>query len=59
MALDAVSLSGRSVELIPLSPEHHDGLVAAAEDGELWQLWFTGVLKSEDMAAHIDRCLGL
>ena len=31
------------IRLEPLSPEHYDGLVSAAADGELWKLWFTSV----------------
>lgn len=38
MALDPVTLSGRHVELVPLSPDHHDGLVEAVRDGRLWEL---------------------
>lgn len=59
MALDTVTLVGRHVKLVALSREHHDGLVKAAEDGELWKLWYTGVPKPEGMAAQIERCIGL
>ncbi|AXA40887.1 GNAT family N-acetyltransferase [Rhizobium leguminosarum] len=59
MALEAITLSGRHVELVPLAHEHHDGLVKAVQDGNLWQLWYTGVPAPEAMSAHIDRCLGL
>ncbi|MFA5907660.1 MAG: GNAT family N-acetyltransferase [Vicinamibacterales bacterium] len=38
-----VTLERRGVRLEPLTPDHHDGLVAAAADGELWNLWFTSV----------------
>ncbi|MBA3645910.1 MAG: GNAT family N-acetyltransferase [Gemmatimonadaceae bacterium] len=38
-----ITLEGRGVRLEPLSPEHRDGLVAAATDGKLWELWFTTV----------------
>ncbi|GAB2736897.1 GNAT family N-acetyltransferase [Arthrobacter bambusae] len=54
-----VTLDGRFVTLEPLSPEHHDGLVDAAKDGELWNLWYTSVPTPEGMAAEIDRRLGL
>jgi hypothetical protein len=59
MALEAIKLSGRHVELVPLAHEHHDGLAKAVQDGNLWQLWYTGVPAPEAMSAHIDRCLGL
>ncbi|MDQ0031184.1 GNAT family N-acetyltransferase [Arthrobacter bambusae] len=54
-----VTLDGRFVTLEPLSPEHHDGLVDAAKDGELWKLWYTSVPTPEGMAEEIDRRLGL
>jgi RimJ/RimL family protein N-acetyltransferase len=52
--LEPLTLSGRHVVLEPLDPEHHDGLVAAARDGELWKLWYTSVPAPEEMAAEID-----
>ena len=38
-----MTLERDGIRLEPLSPEHHDGLVAAASDGNLWELWFTSV----------------
>lgn len=38
-----VTLERDGIRLEPLSPEHYDGLVAAASDGNLWELWFTSV----------------
>ena len=55
----AVSLTGRHVRLEPLSSEHHDGLVAAAEDGALWRLWYTSVPDPDAMATEIARRVGL
>jgi RimJ/RimL family protein N-acetyltransferase len=57
--ISAVTLTGRHVRLSPLSHAHHDGLVAAARDGALWNLWYTAVPSPETMAAEIDRRLGL
>ncbi|MBT8162113.1 MULTISPECIES: GNAT family N-acetyltransferase [Arthrobacter] len=54
-----VTLDGRFVTLEPLSQEHHDGLVDAAKDGELWKLWYTSVPAPEGMATEIDRRLAL
>lgn len=54
-----VTLEGHFVTLEPLSPGHHDGLVDAAKDGELWKLWYTSVPTPEGMAAEIDRRLTL
>jgi RimJ/RimL family protein N-acetyltransferase len=38
-----VTLERDGIRLEPLSPEHENGLVAAASDGRLWELWFTSV----------------
>lgn len=38
-----VTLESARIRLEPLSPEHRDGLITAASDGELWKLWFTSV----------------
>ena len=38
-----VTLERDDIRLEPLSPEHSEGLVAAASDGKLWELWFTSV----------------
>jgi RimJ/RimL family protein N-acetyltransferase len=54
-----VTLAGRHVRLEPLSPAHHDALVAATEDGGLWRLWYTAVPEPEGMADEIARRLDL
>jgi RimJ/RimL family protein N-acetyltransferase len=54
-----VTLTGRHAALEPLSHEHHDGLCAAASDGELWNLWYTNIPRPEGMRADIDTKLGL
>ncbi|WP_418908648.1 GNAT family N-acetyltransferase [Glutamicibacter endophyticus] len=54
-----VVLRGKYVTLEPLSLEHHDGLVAAASDGELWNLWYTSVPRPEHMHAEIERRLAM
>jgi hypothetical protein len=33
MALEAITLSGRHVELVPLAHEHHDGLAKPCKTG--------------------------
>lgn len=57
--LEPLTLTGRHVILEPLAEEHHDGLVEAATDGELWKLWYTSVPAPEHMAAEIRRRLDL
>jgi N-acetyltransferase len=54
-----ISLHGEHVSLVPLAHSHHDDLVDAARDGELWTLWYTTIPKSDGMRAEIDRRLGL
>jgi RimJ/RimL family protein N-acetyltransferase len=52
-----VTLEGYGVRLEPLGPEHHDGLVAAATDGKLWELWFTSVPEPHQMRRYISEAL--
>ena len=59
MAFTPVTLSGRRVELVPLAQEHHDALVEAVRDGELWQLWYTNISAPDEMATEIGRRLTL
>ena len=57
--LEPVTLRGPHARLEPLSPAHRDGLVEAANDGELWKLWYTSVPKAENMEKEIARGLAL
>ena len=57
--LEPITLAGRLVTLEPLAPGHHDGLVEAVRDGELWNLWYTAVPTPEGMSAEIRRRLAL
>jgi RimJ/RimL family protein N-acetyltransferase len=59
LTLTPVTLTGTRVVLEPLSHDHHDGLVDAVRDGELWKLWYTTVPSPEGMRAEIDRRLRL
>lgn len=56
--LEPVRLSGALVTLEPLRQDHHDDLVHAAEDGRLWELWYTFVPTPVTMRGEIDRLLG-
>jgi N-acetyltransferase len=56
---DPVTLQGPHARLEPLAHAHHDALVEAVKDGELWKLWYTSVPTPERMAKEIDRRLGL
>ncbi|MFO1288438.1 MAG: GNAT family protein [Rubrivivax sp.] len=55
---EPVTLAGTHATLRPLAREHHDGLVAAARDGELWRLWYTTVLARRH-GREIERRLDL
>jgi RimJ/RimL family protein N-acetyltransferase len=57
--IDPVSLVGRHVSLVPLSHSHHDDLVEAVKDGELWSLWYTKIPAPEGLRAEIERRLDL
>lgn len=59
LPLTPVTLSGRVVRLEPLHQDHHDGLVDAARDGEMWDRWYTSVPRAEGMREEIDRRLAL
>ena len=56
----AVTLTGELVELRPLETAHHDALVEAVEEGDLWQTaWYTSVPAPDGVAAEIDRRIAL
>lgn len=55
-----VTLTGRLVELQPLDRSHHDGLVEAVQEKDLWQTaWYTSVPAPDGVSAEIDRRLAL
>lgn len=55
--LQPAVLEGHGVRLEPMTHEHHDGIAAAAADGELWELWFTAVPKPEETRGYIKHAL--
>jgi RimJ/RimL family protein N-acetyltransferase len=57
--LAPVTLQGPHAVLEPLQPAHLQDLIEAANDGELWNLWYTSVPRPEAMHAEIERRLGL
>ena len=56
---EPLDLAGQHASLQPLAHEHHDGLVEAVRDGELWRLWYTSIPAPEGMAVEIERRLRL
>jgi len=55
----SLTLKGKHVHLQPLSASHHDDLVDAVKDGELWNHWYTVIPTPDGMQAEITRRLGL
>nr|WP_283164369.1 GNAT family protein [Shewanella corallii] len=43
----------------PLSREHIPAMQTAVTDGDLWELWFTGVPRPEDVSDYIDKALAM
>ncbi|MCL2915660.1 GNAT family N-acetyltransferase [Shewanella corallii] len=54
-----VFLKGNRVNLEPLSREHIPAMQTAVTDGDLWELWFTGVPRPEDVSDYIDKALAM
>ncbi len=57
--LEPTTLIGKHAIVEPLSHQHHDDLVDAVNDGELWRLWYTSIPEPSGMKAEIDRRLHL
>ena len=57
--LDSITLSGPGASLEVLDQRHHDDLVEATRDGELWTLWYTSVPSPDNVATEIQRRLDL
>jgi RimJ/RimL family protein N-acetyltransferase len=57
MEVSPVVLEGQHVRLEPLSPAHEESLIAAVEDGELWNSSVTIVPSRATMAAYIATAL--
>jgi RimJ/RimL family protein N-acetyltransferase len=52
-----VTLEGHGVRLEPLSLAHETDLIAAARDGNLWELWYTAVPAPEQTGVYIGTAL--
>jgi len=55
--IEPVTLTGRHVQLEPLAAAHHDALVEAASDGELWKLWYTSVPAPQALRKWLETAL--
>jgi RimJ/RimL family protein N-acetyltransferase len=57
--LQPTTLRGTCATLEPLLPQHHDDLVQAVNDGELWKLWYTSIPEPVKVGSEIERRLDL
>jgi RimJ/RimL family protein N-acetyltransferase len=55
--IEPVTLTGRHVQLEPLAAGHHDALLEAASDGELWKLWYTSVPAPQALRSWLEAAL--
>ncbi|MDC2888152.1 GNAT family N-acetyltransferase [Psychrosphaera algicola] len=55
--LEPIELEHETVKLLPLKIAHLEALLAAAQDGNLWELWFTGVPSESTIEDYIKRAL--
>jgi N-acetyltransferase len=54
---EPVALAGIHIQLMPLEPQHLNGLQEAVKDGELWKLWYTFVPTPDEMGSWITKAL--
>ena len=57
--IEPVTLVGRHATLEPLDASHVAPLAEAASDGELWQLWYTGVAPPQRMGEYVATALDM
>jgi RimJ/RimL family protein N-acetyltransferase len=57
--IQPATLRGQYATLEPLELQHHDALLAAAADGELWRLWYTSVPAPEATRAYLETALDM
>ncbi|MEO6463608.1 MAG: GNAT family protein [Candidatus Eisenbacteria bacterium] len=50
-------VEGHGIRLEPLTAQHEEGIRAAAEDGRLWELWYTSVPEPAGVADYIATAL--
>ena len=50
-------LEGHGVRLEPLTREHEKGLIEAAKDGKLWELFFTSVPEPDNAKKYLEDAL--
>ena len=51
------TLEGHGIRLEPMTREHENGLIEAAKDGKLWELFFTSVPEPENTKKYVEDAL--
>ncbi len=59
MWINKIQLKGKNCTLMPLELGHHDALVEAVNDGEIWKSYFALVPSPAEMKQEISRRLNL
>jgi RimJ/RimL family protein N-acetyltransferase len=57
ITLTPTTLEGHGVRLEPLEPRHEPDLIAAVNDGRLWELWYTVVPEPDKMTKYVADAL--
>ena len=57
--IEPVTLRGDAATLEPLAREHAPALARAAEDGQLWKLWYTSVAPPERLDEYVAAALAM
>ncbi|CAH0530314.1 hypothetical protein VHP8226_03955 [Vibrio hippocampi] len=57
MWLYPIELEAKTVKLVTLEKGHASALVAAASDGQLWDLWYTSVPSGRTIESYIQQAL--
>nr|WP_299070932.1 GNAT family protein [uncultured Allomuricauda sp.] len=55
--LNPTTLEGNLVKLIPMEISHKSDVLAAASDGNLWELWYTSVPSPDTVGDYIANAL--
>lgn len=55
--LTDIELTAGELVLRPMRPDDGPGLVEAASDGRLWELWYTGVPSRETVADYVQEAI--
>ena len=55
--LNDITLEGQHVSLQPLTLDHRAALLDAANDGQLWKLWYTSVPGEHNIDAYLTAAL--